>query len=103
MDEETTQMKTVNRDSIRFFTSMITAICLLILIPLQTWILVTMVDHGQRIAVIENSQESFLMEGPRYTEKDAEKDHGIVLGLLERNGKQIDDHEIRIRDLESGQ
>ena len=91
----------MDREGIKFLASIVTALCLIILVPLQTWMLVKVVNHGERLAVVEKQFYDFRGLGPRYTFKDAEKDYGIVLNLLERQGKTVDDHEQRIRALES--
>jgi len=72
-----------------------------ILLPINGWALVTLVETTNRVSVLESQFQAFATAGPRYTEKDAERDYGVIMRLLEQQGKQIDDHEGRIRKLES--
>jgi hypothetical protein len=66
--------------------SWVTVIVLPAILLMATWVLGQIVDHGQRIAVIESENA----KGPRYTrfEGDALED-------------RVEDHEVRIRTLES--
>lgn len=84
----------------KLLLSIISTFCLVMLVPLNAWALKTIVDLQNRVSIVETEFRSFASPGPRYTAVDAERDQGVVLKLLESQGKFIDDHEGRIRILE---
>jgi len=85
----------MDRDSISFIASVITAICTFIIVPLMTWVLLTTVTQGERIV----SLESWRGEGRRYTSDDAEKDFGVVLNLIEQNKSRIAENTQSIKEI----
>lgn len=88
------------REIVRTLTAIVSALCLLVLVPLNAWALNRLVDLSERQGRLEERFNSFAGPGPRYTQTDAEKDFGILTTILERQGKIIDDHEGRIRTIE---
>ena len=77
------------KENIRFLASVITALMLMVLVPLNGWHLTQTISHSDRITKVETR----MGEGARYTADDAEKDQGLLAKIL-------DDHEIRLRALE---
>lgn len=67
------------------------------LVGINGWALREITVIGKQ--VIRNTEriEVFMNAGERYMAKDAERDQGIVLRLLETQGKTIEDHEGRLR------
>lgn len=84
------------KDTVRFLANIITAFCGVVLVPLNAWALNKLVHQGERLTAIE----TWMGEGSRYTDADAAKDVGILAKILEAQGKEIDDHESRIREIE---
>jgi len=89
----TTRTLADNGDIIRLMASIVTAIGMLILVPLTSWGLLSIVSLGERTA----SLEAWRGEGRRYTDVDAEKDFGVVLRLIELNEEGIQRNEAEIR------
>lgn len=86
--------------AVGIFLTLIIAIAQTVLVPAM-WKLIDKVSVLEiKAARTESFIETFTMEGPRYTATDAEKDVGVLLGILERQGKVLDDHEGRIRTIE---
>lgn len=85
---------------IKLLASIVTALGMVVLVPLQIWTLSRAVDHGERIVAIEEWTSSFSREGPRYTSKDAERDFGVIMRILDQQDKVIEDHEGRLRIVE---
>ena len=73
-------MTTERTDSIRTLTGIVSALCLIVLVPLNTWALLRLVDHGERIVAIES-----------FIRNESQVDMLI---------SDIKDHEKRIRTLE---
>ena len=96
-------MTTEKQDSARLVLQTLSTFFLLVLTGINGWALVQIVELDNRVAVNETKIESFTEAGPRYSRYDAEKDLGVVMKLLENQGKTIDDHEGRIRKLEMGE
>lgn len=79
-----------------------------ILIALLNSVLVPVIfSMSGKISQLQTSQakteafvESFTREGPRFTENDFVREQSITLRILESQGKSLDDHETRIRQLE---
>lgn len=92
-------MKQLNDESVRTWSGIISALCLATLVPLNGWALHRLVDHGERIGRMEVK----LGTEPLYTFRDAKRDSGVILQMLESQGKVIDDHEGRLRIIERGQ
>lgn len=65
--------------------SWVTVIVLPAILLMSAWALGQIVDHGQRLAVLENENS----KGPRFTRYEGEN-----------LKSQVDDHEVRIRKLE---
>jgi len=89
-------MSTPQKETVRVLASVITAVCSLVLLPIAGWCLLTVAKHDRQLAAID----SWRQEGSRYTGEDAARDFGVVTKLLEEQGKRIDDHAGRIRELE---
>ena len=87
-------------DHIRTLAAIVSSLCLVVLVPLNAWALSRLVDHGERLGVVEERMSQFIQAGPRYTSIDAQRDQGVVLRLLEAQGKVIEDHEGRLRIVE---
>ena len=85
-----------NSETIKLFASIVTALCMIVLVPLQGWQLAKLVDVSERLMKVETWQGM----GPRYTGNDAAKDLGVLANVLESQGKTLDDHELRIRTVE---
>lgn len=83
---------------IRTWTGIVSALCLAILVPLNGWALSRLVDHGERLGRVEERMST----GPLYTHQDARRDSGVILKMLESQGKIIEDHEGRLRIIERG-
>ena len=77
-------------DLVKLLATIVTALGMMVLIPLEAWELNKIDNHSERIAIVETQ----LGKGPRYTADDAEKDQGLLAKIL-------DDHEIRLRVLEN--
>jgi hypothetical protein len=60
---------------------MITALGMVVLVPLLTWVLLNSVDHGTRLT----SLETWRGDGRRYTPEDAQKDYGIIIEKISLN------------------
>ena len=73
-------MATERSDNIRTLTGIVSALCLTVLVPLNTWALLRLVDHGERIVAIES-----------FIKNESEVD------MLK---SEVADHEKRIRVLE---
>ena len=89
-------MSTAQKETIKALSGAISAIALAIVVPLQVWALTRIVAIGESVVSIN----TWMGEGSRYTETDAAKDFGVVTKVLDAQGKEIDDHEHRIRNLE---
>lgn len=50
----------------------------------------------------ESFVESFLIQGPRFTEKDYLDKERATLGQIQMQASRLSDHEMRIRALEKG-
>lgn len=87
---------TVNETTLRTLATLVSALCLSVLVPLNAWALSRLVDHGERLGRLEERV------GPSapYTHVDAQRDSGVILRLLENQGKIIEDHEGRLRIVE---
>lgn len=81
------------REMIRLVAAIVTAIGMVILIPLMSWSLLAIVSLGERTT----SLEVWRGEGRRYTSVDATKDFGVVLRLIEANAEAIEENSDSIR------
>ena len=88
-------------DSIRLLSSVIGAICLMILVPLNAWGLAKIVDISERTSQLETFVDSFVREGPRFTSLDFEREQSITMRIIEGMGRTLDDHEGRLRIVEN--
>jgi hypothetical protein len=80
-------MATNTSDTIRLIAAIVTALCMVVLVPLMTWVLLATVSQGERIIALE----TWRGEGRRYTDVDAKKDFGVVLQLIAINESNIKD------------
>ncbi len=92
----------------------IISVCVPILTLISAWSLRTQIDQGQRIVRVEMFIQSFVSEGPRYSEFDAQKERDVVnkrIGdvdkrvdkihdKIEHQKNQINEQESRLRLLE---
>jgi hypothetical protein len=85
---------------IKLLAAIVTAVGMMILVPLQGWTLSRVVEHGERLTAVEQWTKAFVREGPRYTADDAVRDLGVVMRLLENTGRTLEDHEGRLRIVE---
>jgi len=74
---------------IKLCASIVTALGMVVLVPLVSWALLATVQQGERIT----SLETWRGEGRRYTDVDAERDFGVVLQLIKSNKDDIIDLE----------
>ena len=88
------------QDNLKLMLSIVSTLCLVVLVPLNAWALNTIVQLQSRVTSVETQMLDFKSAGPRYTTNDANRDFGVVTKLLEAQGKVIDDHEGRIRLIE---
>lgn len=84
------------RENIKFLATLVTALCGIVLVPINAWALNKLIDQGERLARVE----TWIGDGARYTSDDADRDIGILADLLRRQGLTLDDHEARIRKIE---
>lgn len=85
---------------IKLLAAIVTAVGMMILVPLQGWTLSRVVEHGERLTAVEQWTQAFVREGGRYTADDAVRDLGVVMRLLENTGRTLEDHEGRLRIVE---
>lgn len=82
------------RENIKFLSSVLAALCLIVLVPMMGWGLNAFVEFADetnnRLAVLEFEAR----QGPRYTRADAREDFGPVI-------ERINDHESRLRLVEN--
>lgn len=86
----------MNETTLRTLATIVSALCLSVLVPLNAWALSRLVDHGERLGRLEERVGT----GSVYTHIDAQRDSGVILRLLETQGKIIEDHEGRLRIVE---
>lgn len=69
---------------------------MIMLVPMMSWLLITVVAHGERIV----SLETWRGEGDRYTDIDATRDFGVIVPLIQDNKDGVKENRLAIRDLE---
>lgn len=86
--------QTTQKESLRFFAQMLSSFCLMVLVPIAGWSLRSQInfqrDAHARLSVIENWVEG---RPPVYTREAAQADLGHLV-------EKVNDHELRVRDLE---
>ena len=92
-------MNVETREGLKTLSNVVTALCVLVLVPMHGWAILQIVSHGQRLSVVE---QRILSHEPPYNRLDAERDQGVFMRVLESHGKVIDDHEGRLRIIERG-
>lgn len=88
-------MATSTSDTIRLIAAIVTALCMVVLVPLMTWVLLATVSQGERIIALE----TWRGEGRRYTDVDAKEDFGVVLHLIRTNEAEIKANRISINEI----
>lgn len=68
----------------------IISVCVPILTLISAWSLRTQIDQGQRIVRVEMFIQSFVSEGPRYSEYDAQKERDVVNKNIEDVNKKVE-------------
>lgn len=91
-DEQIERQRTAN-----LALQVVIAIFLATLVGINGWALRELTIIGKQVIRNTERLDSFAGAGERYMLRDAERDQGVVLRLLEAQGKQIEDHEGRIR------
>ena len=86
-----------NTENIRTLSMILTAAGVTALVAMNSWVLVRLVDLGERTSVIE---QRILGHEPPYNQFDAERDQGVLLRLIDSKGKTLEDHEGRLRMIE---
>ena len=84
-------------DSIKTLAAIVTALGMIVLVPLQTWTLLQTVEQGNRLTKLE----TWVGEGRQYSRDDALRDFGVIITELSRNAEGIEENRLSIRDLES--
>jgi len=84
-------------DSIKTLAAIVTALGMIVLVPLQTWTLLQTVDHGNRLTKLE----TWVGEGRQYSEGDALRDLGVIVIELNRNAEGIERNRLSISNLET--
>lgn len=78
---------------IRLLSQVVTIVTLPVLVGMGGWAILRVVDHENRLAVIESN----LAKGDRYTLQDADRDFGVFANIIEDMSDDLDDHETRLR------
>ena len=84
-------------DSIKTLAAIVTALGMIVLVPLQTWTLLQTVEQGNRLTKLE----TWVGEGRQYSEEDALRDFGVIVTELSRNAEGIERNRLSIRNLEN--
>ena len=84
-------------DSIKTLAAIVTALGMIVLVPLQTWTLLQTVEQGNRLTKLE----TWVGDGRQYSEGDALRDFGVIVIELRRNAEGIEENRLSIRTLES--
>ena len=84
-------------DSIKTLAAIVTALGMIVLVPLQTWTLLQTVEQGNRLTKLE----TWVGEGRQYSEEDALRDFGVIITELSRNAEGIEQNRLSIRNLET--
>jgi hypothetical protein len=84
-------------DSIKTLAAIVTALGMIVLVPLQTWTLSQTVDQGNRLTKLE----AWVGEGRQSSEGDALRDFGLIVTELKRNAEGIERNRLSLRNLET--
>ena len=84
-------------DSIKTLAAIVTALGMIVLVPLQTWTLLQTVEQGNRLTKLE----TWVGDGRQYSEGDALRDFGVIVIELRQNAEGIEENRLSIRTLES--
>ena len=84
-------------ESIKTLAAIVTALGMIVLVPLQTWTLLQTVDQGNRLTKLE----TWVGDGRQYSEGDALRDFGVIITELSRNAEGIEQNRLSIRNLET--
>ena len=84
-------------DSIKTLAAIVTALGMIVLVPLQTWTLLQTVEQGNRLTKLE----TWVGEGRQYSRDDALRDFGVIITELSRNAEGIEQNRLSIRNLET--
>ena len=88
-------MDKINAELVKLLASIITAMCMLIIVPIAIWTLTTVIGYGGRIV----SLEEWRGEGRRYTDIDAGKDFGVVIVEVRQNKAGVTENQLAIKEL----
>lgn len=77
--------------------SIITALGMVVLVPLLTWVLLSMLSHEKRIVAIEVWKGDEKVYSPR----DAEKDFGVVIERININIDGIKENRLEIKNVQA--
>ena len=84
-------------DSIKTLAAIVTALGMIVLVPLQTWTLLQTVEQGNRLTKLE----TWVGNDRQYTRDDALRDFGVIITELSRNAEGIEQNRLSIRNLET--
>ena len=83
----------------RLLMEVIITICVVILVPICGWALKEIVLMSSRISILETRVEQVNLK-EIYSTRDAIKDHGVVMMLIDDMGKELTSVRTRLRTLE---
>jgi len=92
-----TEIMKQNIENLRTLQALVVIVTAPMIVGLNSWALVKLVDLSERVGILEDRAG----EGSRYTGEDAIADFGRVDDAFRGVYKVLDDHETRIRTLES--